>query len=82
MRQVAEHDRPEDCWMAIDSGVYDLTPYLPQHPTNPRVISAWCGKEASHAFATKGSNRPHSAYAHALLEKYRIGVLSSANPSD
>lgn len=77
--EVAGHDRPEDCWMAIDGEVYDLTAYLPQHPTLPTKILPWCGREATVAYNTKnlGSrrSRPHSPRASELLQHYRIGRL-------
>lgn len=78
LSDVARHDRPGDCWMAIGGKVYDLTAYLPQHPARPEVIVPWCGKEATVAYHTKnreGSSQPHSSYASSLLQQYRIGVL-------
>jgi cytochrome b involved in lipid metabolism len=71
--ELARHAAPEDCWMAIRGGVYDLSKYLPDHPSRPAVIEPWCGKEATEAYATKTKGRAHSAEADALLPKYRIG---------
>lgn len=73
---VATHNSVDNCWMTINGNVYDLSAYIPQHPSAPAVIVAWCGKEASNAYLTKNRGRPHSSYATELLEKYRIGVLS------
>lgn len=75
LAQVAQHARPEDCWMAIDGAVYDLAAYLPEHPARSGVIEEWCGKEASQAYRTKLRDRPHSPQADRLLIQYRIGVL-------
>lgn len=79
LSDVAKHDRPGDCWMAISGKVYDLTAYLSQHPTRPDVIVPWCGKEATVAYNTKNRDknhsRPHSSYASNLLQQYQIGVL-------
>jgi len=75
LAEVAGHAVEADCWMAIDGAVYDLTPYLPEHPSRPAIIVPWCGKEASHAYQTKTRGRPHSPEATALLPTYRIGVL-------
>ncbi|WP_434667559.1 cytochrome b5-like heme/steroid binding domain-containing protein [Paraburkholderia sp. A3BS-1L] len=74
LAEVARHNKINDCWMAIDGTVYDLTAYLPQHPSNPAVILRWCGKEATEAYHTKTRGRPHSAYANEMLLKYRIGA--------
>ena len=80
MDDVAAHSSAEDCWMAIGGEVYELTAYLPQHPTRPSVIVPWCGKEATHAYNTKNSGRPHSSYATGLLKQYRIGALDATAP--
>jgi cytochrome b involved in lipid metabolism len=74
--EIARHDRAADCWMAIDGAVYDLTGYLPQHPTKPEVIVPYCGKDATFAYGTKNRSRPHSSYADGLLRSYRIGTVA------
>lgn len=76
LSEVAIHNRAEDCWMAIRGVVYDLTAYLPQHPTNPEIVVPSCGQEATVAYTTKNRGRPHSPYADGLLQRYRIGTLA------
>ena len=61
--ELARHDKAADCWMAIDGAVYNLTAYLPQHPSDPAVILPWCGKDATAAYHTKTKGRPHSSRA-------------------
>lgn len=75
LAQVARHATRDNCWMAIRGQVYDFTAYIPQHPADPAVFLAWCGKDATQAFETKTKGRPHSPYAEQLLPKYRIGTL-------
>jgi cytochrome b involved in lipid metabolism len=75
MAEVAKHDRAQDCWMIIAGTVYDFTNYLPQHPSDPAIVTPWCGKEATEAYRTKTKGRAHSPYADQLLAKYRIGKL-------
>jgi cytochrome b involved in lipid metabolism len=77
LADVAAHAKPTDCWMAIHGKVYDLTAYLPDHPSRPEIIEAWCGKEASQAYDTKTKGRPHSKAADRLLEGYLIGELKA-----
>jgi len=81
--ELARHARPDECWMAIRGDVYDLTAYLPDHPTRPQVIEPWCGKEATEAYNTKTKGRPHSKEADSLLAQYRIGrtCRTRVNPS-
>lgn len=76
LAQVARHDRPDDCWMAIEGAVYDLTDYLPRHPAPPDVINEWCGRDATSGMRNKGGNSDHSERAWRQLERYRIGVLA------
>ena len=76
LSEVAAHNRKEDCWMAIHGVVYNLTDYLPQHPTRLDVILPSCGTEATVAYNTKNVGRPHSSYADELLQRYRVGTLA------
>lgn len=76
LSEVALHASEADCWMAIAGSIYDLTAYLPEHPSKPSIVLPWCGKEASEAYRTKTKGRPHSSEADQLLSSYRIGVLS------
>jgi cytochrome b involved in lipid metabolism len=75
LSKVARHDAPDDCWMAIEGAVYDLTDYVPRHPAPPRVITEWCGREATEGMRTKGDDSDHSERAWRQLERYRIGTL-------
>lgn len=77
LAQVAGHGTPSDCWMAIRGEVYDLSAYLPEHPSRPEVVEKWCGKEATEAYNTKTKGRRHSAAADQLLRDYRIGSLGA-----
>ncbi len=78
--ELAKHALPDNCWMAIRGTVYDLSAYLPRHPSPPELVLPWCGKEATEAYGTKTRGRPHSAYADELLTKYRIGILAANKP--
>jgi cytochrome b involved in lipid metabolism len=76
--ELARHALLSDCWMAIRGSIYDLTSYLPKHPSPPEIVLPWCGKDATEAYNTKTKGRPHSPYADELLAKYRIGTLGKA----
>ncbi len=75
--ELAKHDQPGDCWMAIRGDVYDFSEYVPKHPTPPAVVTQWCGKEATEAYETKGYGRPHSPSADAQMVEYLIGPLEN-----
>ncbi|WP_346299904.1 cytochrome b5 domain-containing protein [Halomonas sp. BM-2019] len=73
--ELAEHDGAESCWKAIHGRVYDITDYVPDHPTDEEVILEWCGREATEGWDNKRPGVPHSARAEAMLEEYLIGRL-------
>jgi len=78
LEQLATHNIEDDCWMAIEGKVYDITDYIPEHPTPAVVLTPWCGKEATEAMRTKGYGRDHSPTAWAMLDDYVVGVLAEA----
>lgn len=73
--EVAGHDSADSCWKAIDGIVYDITEYIPNHPTPTEVVARFCGQEATGAWEGIGDGRGHSGSAERLLQQYRIGVL-------
>ncbi|WP_254275645.1 cytochrome b5-like heme/steroid binding domain-containing protein [Halomonas sp. 3H] len=75
LEELAAHDGAESCWKAIDGRVYDITDYLPHHPTPEAVILEWCGKEASETWHNKRPGVPHSPRAEGMLEEYLVGRL-------
>ncbi|WLD57505.1 hypothetical protein NFC81_12400 [Salinispirillum sp. LH 10-3-1] len=80
--ELAQNDSAESCWKEINGRVYDITAYIPNHPTPERVIVAWCGKESTEAWDAIGGGRGHSAGAAAMLANYQIGVLEGAEIID
>ena len=75
LAELSQHSLESNCWMAINGQVYDVTSYLPDHPSRPSIILPWCGKEASEAYRTKTKGRAHSPAADVLLTDYRLGRL-------
>ncbi|MBS9402673.1 cytochrome b5 domain-containing protein [Halomonas sp. TRM85114] len=75
LAELAEHDSAESCWKAIDGRVYDITDYVPNHPTEESVILEWCGREATEGWDNKRPGVPHSPRAEGMLEDYLIGRL-------
>lgn len=75
MEELAEHDHEDSCWKAINGKVYDVTDYIPDHPTDPEVMYEWCGRESTEAWDTKGYGRPHSRRAERMLEPMLVGTL-------
>lgn len=75
--EVGRHARAEDCWIVVRGKVYDVTTYIPSHPTAARAITDVCGREATAAFETKNRGRPHSPEAWQLLARYLVGEVGA-----
>ncbi|MCC6711538.1 MAG: cytochrome b5 domain-containing protein [Candidatus Pacebacteria bacterium] len=78
LADVSAHASPEDCWLAIDGKVYDVTGYIEKgiHPGGEAILFG-CGKDATEIF----KNRPngsgsHSEKAFGFLENFYIGDLN------
>jgi cytochrome b involved in lipid metabolism len=71
LADVATHATAQDCWLAIDGGVYDVTAFIQgkQHPGGEAILRG-CGKDASTMFGR------HSERARAMLPDYKIGIVS------
>ncbi|KAF4680890.1 hypothetical protein FOZ62_027743 [Perkinsus olseni] len=75
IRQVAQHSRPDDCWIVIDGAVIDCNKYLQEHPGGPLSITAFAGKDCSLEFNT--------VHKKDLMEKFQdlvIGTLVEGIP--
>jgi predicted heme/steroid binding protein len=48
--QLAEHNTPQDLWVAIRGKVYDLTTYQNRHPGGFRLMQLGAGRDVTHLF--------------------------------
>lgn len=76
MVEVNKHNNKDDCWLAIDNKVYEVTEFVSGHPGGKALLEG-CGKDATELFKTRpmGSKTPHSDRANKLLSKYLIGEI-------
>ena len=72
--EVSKHASPGDCWTIIDGMVYDLTPFLNQHPGGSAAITGLCGTDGTAGF--RGQHGSASA-PNSQLESLKIGVLAT-----
>lgn len=79
LSEIFTHNTKSDCWIAINSKVYNITDYLDQHPGGASIIVGCSGKDATKEFNQVG----HSQNANKILAKYEIGQLAKQveNPS-
>lgn len=75
---VATHNQTTDCWLILNTQVYDITQFLSSHPGTPEAITPYCGQDATQAFTDDTVGHQHSENATRLSENYRIGILAPA----
>ncbi|KAL4786959.1 hypothetical protein BJX76DRAFT_364454 [Aspergillus varians] len=70
-KDVAGHKTRDDLWVAINGKVYDITPYVRDHPGGPDLLIEVAGTDATEAYEDIG----HSEDADEILRSYLIGTL-------
>ena len=70
-KEVSSHDSDSDCYVIIDSKVYDVTDFLSQHPGGADKLLLYAGRDATAAFNELG----HSSEARGMLKKYFVANL-------
>lgn len=72
--EVGKHNVAKDCWLIIAGKVYDVTPFMDEHPGGDEVLLAVTGKDATSDFEDIG----HSESAREMMEKYHIGEIDDS----
>ena len=57
MEQLQEHSTEDDCWIAINGKVYDLTEFAEEHPAGPESIIELAGQDGTEAFEAVHSEK-------------------------
>lgn len=69
--EIANHNKPQDSWIAIDGKVYDVSRFVDEHPGGDEIIMDLVGTDATEPFLDIG----HSHDALKILKKLYIGDL-------
>ncbi|KAG8654920.1 cytochrome b5 [Manihot esculenta] len=72
--EVAKHNKTKDCWLIISGKVYDVTPFMDDHPGGDEVLLSSTGKDATNDFEDVG----HSDSARDMMAKYYIGEIDAS----
>lgn len=79
LEEVAMHSSEEDCWMALDGIVLQISPdFISAHPGGRENILRGCGQDISEMFRNRPTEPPteHSETAFDLAASFQIGVLA------
>jgi len=79
--QVSKHNNEKSAWMVIEGHVHDVTNFIADHPGGKEIVLDHLGTDATKIF-TSDALHAHSQTAFAMLARYRIGVVESANIVD
>lgn len=71
LAEVKSHNDNKSTWIVIHNNIYDVTPFLNEHPGGEEVLLEQAGKDGSEAFEDVG----HSSDARELMVKYKIGEV-------
>jgi cytochrome b involved in lipid metabolism len=73
--ELANHSTEEDCWVLLNGVVYDITPFLSEHPGGPNVVTNLAGDDITEAFNDQG----HSENAKEIAKKYEVGLIDTGS---
>ena len=69
--EVKKHNKVDDLWLAIDGIVYDVTPFMDDHPGGGDIMLSAAGKDGTDDFEDVG----HSPHARELLKRFKVGTF-------
>jgi cytochrome b involved in lipid metabolism len=75
--ELAAHNTEEDCWLAVDGKVYDVSGFLRSHPGGIRIVLPYAGTDATEIFHALHN----SDFLEEFGERYRIGHLPGVGES-
>ncbi|KAL3613509.1 hypothetical protein CASFOL_042654 [Castilleja foliolosa] len=71
---VANHNKKDDCWLIISGKVYNVTPFLEEHPGGDEVLIMATGKDATADFEDVG----HSDDAQEKMKELLVGRIDES----
>ncbi|CAE7831571.1 Cyt-b5 [Symbiodinium necroappetens] len=83
LSEVARHNKPHDCWIAICGEVYDLTDFLQHHQEQRNSILAWAGRDATPMFDKIPGRFPSKQWMEYYMRpEFKTGKVGPDKPVD
>ncbi|KXT06588.1 hypothetical protein AC578_8560 [Pseudocercospora eumusae] len=74
--EVASHNTEKSCYVTVGTKVYDITPFLEDHPGGGDLILQYGGKDVKEAMEDEISHA-HSEAAWEILDDYLVGFVAT-----
>ncbi|KAF8247490.1 Inositolphosphorylceramide-B hydroxylase [Wilcoxina mikolae CBS 423.85] len=74
LAELEQNASSKSCYVTIGSKVYDVTPFISDHPGGGDLILEYAGKDVT-AILTDEVSHMHSDAAYEILDDYHIGFL-------
>jgi len=74
--EVAAHNTSESCYVTVGTKVYDITPFLEDHPGGGDLILEYAGRDVKAAMEDEVSHA-HSESAWEILDDYLVGFVAT-----
>lgn len=78
---VESHNTSKSCYVTLGNKVYDITPFLADHPGGGELIVEYGGKDVSKIMADEVSHT-HSESAYEVLDDHFVGFVAGAEIMD
>lgn len=75
--RIFTDNTPDSFWVSFAGSVYDITPFLADHPGGDDILHPFAGKDMGNAMADE-TEHVHSQSAYDMLREYKIGQLGGA----
>lgn len=79
--EVASHNDAKSCYVTVGTKVYDITPFLEDHPGGPELILQYAGQDVKESMEDEISHA-HSEAAWEMLDEYLVGFVATEKVMD
>lgn len=71
-KELSKHASEDDCWVALDGVVYDMTSFVNEHPGGRKAVLDLAGQDGTAAFLAV-----HGAEMHDDFQDLIVGELAN-----